>query len=293
MAEAAWTGTTYGNGWMHHWLIKGLRYMDVRLLYAFAAIFVVPVCLILNPSRGIIYRYFRHRIGYGMLKSCWKTYINHCMFSQVVIDRFASYAGKSFGIEIEGYENFTSLAKQREGFVQLSAHVGNYELAGYTLVADNKKFNALVFAGEKESVMENRNKKFAATNIHMIPIVQDMSHIFMIDNALQRGETVSIPADRINGSRRSMEKTFLNAKAKFPQGPFSIATMRGFNVLYVSVMKTSLKKYRIRVVPLMYDKNAGRKSQMEQLSDAYIEALEQDVRKYPEQWYNFFEFWNE
>lgn len=293
MAETAWAGTTYGNGWMHRWLIKGLRYMDVRLLYVFVAIFVVPVCLVVNPSRGIIYRYFRQRIGYGILKSCWKTYVNHCLFSQVVIDRFASYAGKRFAIDIDGYENFTSLAHQPEGFVQLSAHVGNYELAGYTLVAETKDFNALVFAGEKESVMENRSKKFSATNIHMIPIRQDMSHIFMIDSALQRGETVSIPADRINGSRRSIEKTFLGAKAAFPQGPFSIATMRGLNVLYVSVMKVSMKKYYIRVVPLQYDKNAGRKTQMEQLSDAYIEELERDICKYPEQWYNFFEFWNE
>ena len=68
-----WAGTTYGNAWMHKWLIRLLRYIDVRVLYGFVAVFVIPVCLVLNPSRGIAYRYFRRRIGYGRLKSAWKT----------------------------------------------------------------------------------------------------------------------------------------------------------------------------------------------------------------------------
>ena len=96
MAEQEWAGTTYGNAWMHKWLIRMLRHIDVRILYLFVAIFVIPVCLVLNPSRGIAYRYFRRRIGYGRLKSAWKTYVNHCLFGQVVVDKFAMYAGKKF-----------------------------------------------------------------------------------------------------------------------------------------------------------------------------------------------------
>ena len=69
MAEKQWVGTTYGNGWMHQWLIRMLRWMDVRVLYAFSAVFVVPVCLLLNESRRIIFRYFRERQGYGALKN--------------------------------------------------------------------------------------------------------------------------------------------------------------------------------------------------------------------------------
>lgn len=67
------------------------------------------------------------------------------MFAQVVIDRFAMYAGRHFHVDIEGMEYFQELAARPEAFVQLSAHVGNYELAGYTLVSDKKRLNALVF----------------------------------------------------------------------------------------------------------------------------------------------------
>ena len=286
-----WAGTTYGNAWMHKWLIRLLRHIDVRVLYGFVAVFVIPICLVLNPSRGIAYRYFRRRIGYGRLKSAWKTYVNHCLFGQVVIDKFAMYAGKKFNIEIEGGDHFLDLATQQEGFVQLSAHIGNYEIAGYTLVSKSKRFNALVFAGEKASVMQNRDKMFADTNIHMIAISPDMSHLFEIDKALEDGEIVSMPADRILGSQKDTEHEFLGAKARFPLGPFSVATMRGLNVLAVNVMKTSLRGYKIFVAPLQYDKAAARQEQIRQLSQAYVSELERRVRQYPTQWYNYFEYW--
>ena len=41
-----WTGTTYGNGLMHRWLIALLRHIDVRIVYVFAYLFVVPPCQI-------------------------------------------------------------------------------------------------------------------------------------------------------------------------------------------------------------------------------------------------------
>ena len=294
MAEQEWAGTTYGNAWMHKWLIRMLRHIDVRILYLFVAVFVIPACLVLNPSRGIAYRYFRRRIGYGRLKSAWKTYVNHCLFGQVVVDKFAMYAGKKFDVEVVNYNEFLERAsREEEGFVQLSAHVGNYEIAGYTLVCKDKRMNALVFAGEKASVMQNRSKMFADTNINMIAIQPDMSHLFEIDKALADGEIVSMPADRINGSQKCIEHVFLGAKAKFPLGPFSVATMRGLDVLAVNVMKDSLTSYKIYVTPLAYDKEASRQEQIRQLSGAYVAELEKRVRQYPTQWYNYFEFWQE
>lgn len=289
--EKKWAGTTYGNTWMHKWLIRGLRFIDVRFLYVFSAIFIIPVCLILNPSYGIIYRYFRERFHYGKIKAFWNTYKNHCLFGQIVIDKFAMYAGKKFKVDIVGYEHFLSLSDKENGFIQLSSHIGNYEIAGYSLTAKSKTFNALVFGMEKESVMNNRNKMFAETNIHMIPVMDDMSHLFEINAALNRGEIVSMPADRVLGSNKTVCCDFLGAKANFPMGPFSVATLRGYDVLAVNVMKTGLTKYKIMVTPLTYNKEAKKKEQIRELCEAYVRELEKTVRDFPTQWYNFFEFW--
>ena len=290
--ERNWAGTTYGNGWMHKWLIRMLRYSDVRLWYAFVAVCVVPVCLLVNPAQKIIYHYFRKRWHYSKVRAALATYRNFYLFAQVVIDKFAMYAGKHFNIEIVGNEHFLALASREEGFVQLSAHVGNYEIAGYSLVAEKKRFNALVFGGEKASVMKNRNKMFANTNINMIGIDADMSHLYEINSAIANGEIVSMPGDRIFGSEKSIETDLLGATAHLPAGPFRVATMRGLDCLAVNVMKTGAKSYRIYVSPLIYNKQAPRPEQVRELADSYARELERIVTMYPEQWYNYFEFWN-
>ncbi len=286
-----WQGTTYGNGWMHKWLIRLLRHTDTRVLYAFAAVFIVPVCLIVNPAQRITYRYFRDRWEMSWLRAVIKTYVNFYMFAQVVIDKFAMYAGRKFKTEIEGYDYFLTLAGKEGGFIQLSAHIGNYEIAGYTLTAEKKRFNALVFAGEKESVMRNRNRMFGDRNIRMIAIKPDMSHIFLINNALSDGETVSMPADRVIGSQKTMAVTLLGKEAHLPAGPFTVATMRGLPVIAVNVMKTAHDTYKIYVTPLRYDLSAPRRQQARQLADAYAAEIGRMMTMYPEQWYNYFDFW--
>lgn len=288
--DKKWVGTTYGNGWMHKHLIRFLRFIDVRVFYVFTYVFIIPFVLLLNPSRGTAFRYFRLRLGYGYLRSVWKTYVNHCRFAEVVIDRFAMYAGRKFEVVVPDMDRFNALAAKPEGFVMMSSHIGNYEIAGYCLVSREKSINAVVYEYEKESVMKNRGTMFGKTNVNMIAMKQDLSHLFEIDSALGSGNIVSFPTDRSMGGR-VIDCDFLGAPAEFPMGPFSVATMRGLDVLAVNVMKTGWLKYTIYVTPLQYDRTAGRKEQMSRLSAAYVAELEKRVRQYPTQWYNFFEFW--
>ena len=105
-------------------------------------------------------------------------------------------------------------------------------------------------------------------------------------------EVVSIPADRFCGSTKKIDKCFLGKNAPLPYGPFSIATMHALDVVAVNVMKTSTKQYTIYITPLLYNKEASRKAQIEELADAYIKELERMLRLFPAQWYNYFDFWN-
>ena len=285
-----WEGTTYGNSLMHRWLIKLLKHIDIRIVYIFTDVFVIPPCLF-RPGFKPIYHYFRERWGYGPVKAFLKTYQNHCVFAQVVIDRFAMYAGKHFKIEIEGYEHFQHLTHQKPAFVQFSSHIGNYEIAGYTLTSREKPINAVVFYGEKQTVMEHRQEMFADKNIRMIPVRQDMGHLFLIDQAIQQGEIVSMPADRIFGSKKYVSTKLLGAEVKLPLGPFSVATMRGLDVLAVNVMKCTTTGYKIYVTPLDYDRQAPRRQQISQLVQGYTAELERMLTMYPTQWYNYFEYW--
>lgn len=292
MAERAWKGTTYGNGWMHRWLIRLLRYTDVRVIYVIAATFVLPVCVVVNKSRKTSYRFYRHVLGYGRWRSAWMMWKNHYHFMQTVVDKFAMYAGKRFDVEIINGEEFTKRAEGEPGFLHFSSHVGNYEIAGYTLVSANKCIRPVVYGFEKASVMQNRAGMFDKTNVSMISMKEDMSHLYEIDNALCEGDIVSFPTDRSAGAVKCMECEFLGRKTKFPMGPFSVATMRGLDVLAVNVMKVSSKRYKLYITPLDYDRTLSRRQQMQALADAYAKELETRVREYPTQWFNFYDFWS-
>ncbi len=287
-----WAGTTMGNEWMHETLIKILRHVDVRVIYIFTFLFVIPVCIVILPSKKTAYRYFRQRQGFGIFHSAWATYKNHCMFATNVIDKFAMYAGKKFDVKIEGFDHFKELDAREEGFVQLSSHIGNFEIAGYSLSTERKTMHALVFGGEKASVMRERDKKLETHRISLIPTREDMSHIFEMNNALSNGDIVSMPGDRIVGSTKTVDVNLLGSKAKLPIGPFLTPTMRGLDAIAINVMKTSAKGYTIYFNKLEYDHTANRNEKIRQLAEKYTLELEKMLKQYPEQWYNFYEFWD-
>ncbi len=299
LEHSQWKGTTGGMPWMQRSLVGILGHADQRIVYAFVALIVPFYMLFAHAGYLAQYRFFRQRFGESRLKAFWHVYVNHLRFGQIIIDRFAVYGGKRFQFEMEGYDDlWKGLECQPEGFVQISAHTGNYELAGYSLKSETKLIHALVFMGETETVMKNRNKVFTPNNIAMVPVMSDMSHIFTLNTALAEGNIVSMPGDRIFGSQKYLTCRFLGQDAKFPLGPFSMAVTRDCGVLAVFVFKKDWQTYHIIIkdlregyknidAELLKKKNVKHQA----LADEYALQLEKAVRMYPTQWFNYFDFW--
>jgi predicted LPLAT superfamily acyltransferase len=125
----------------------------------------------------------------------------------------------------------------------------------------------------------------------MIPTSDDMSHIFEMNNALADGQIVSIPADRIFGSSRSVECQLLGAKANLPLGPFALATQREVNTIAIFVMKEAAYRYTVYIRSVEADPKLKRNERTAALAQSFATELETILKKYPEQWYNYFEFW--
>ena len=275
-----WSGKTDGQPWMQRSLIAMFRVVPLWLPYGVMAL-VVPFYMIFNrKGYNAMYRFFRERMNYGRWKSFWKVYANHFRFGQIILDRFGVYAGKKYRFITEGQELMDELETHPEGFVNLSSHVGNYEIAGYSLKPKSKRFNALVYAGETATVMENRQKMLSQNNMSMIPVKEDMSHLFLLNNAIDNGEIVSMPADRIFGSQKAVECQFFGEKARFPMGAFALASKKNVPMLAVFVMKESYKTYHAYVRGI---RNA----------QDFADNLKEIVKRYPTQWFNYFDFWKQ
>ena len=274
---------------MQRTLIRLFRILPLGVLYGCMAL-VIPFYMLFGKGFRAAYRFFRKRMGYGPCKSFLHVYLNEYQFGKVVMDRFAAYAGVRFNVSVPRMDLFHTLCDRGDGFIQLSSHVGNYEIAGYTLVSP-KPFNALVFGGETATVMQNRANLFQSTHIRMIPVSEDLSHVFALNNALADGEIVSVPGDRVFGSQKTVECLFFGEKAKFPAGPFVLAVQRNAPVLSVFAMKESRRGFKVYLDILPDAEGVSKQERIQSLADAYASRLEAVVRRYPDQWYNFFDFW--
>ncbi|GHU68486.1 lipid A biosynthesis acyltransferase [Bacteroidia bacterium] len=291
----AWKGNTGGGTFGQQALILLFNVFGLRPLYA-VLIFVAPFYMLFARKGYLaIYHYFRLHFGYSKWKSFWKTYKNHFLFGQVILDRFAVFAGRNpFEVEIVGNDCFTQLSNGDKGFIMAGSHVGNFEIGGYLLNSEKKKINALIYAGETETVQNNRSKILNNNNINLIPVLNDMSHLFAVNVALQNGEIVSMPCDRNHGSAKSVECDFLNGKADIPVGAFALAASFDVEVLAIFCVKIATKKYRIFVCPVISEKTGiSKKELIENLAKSYVAQLENIVKEYPEQWFNYYEFWKE
>ena len=289
--HAEWKGRTGGTTLMQRALVGLLRHTDVRVLY-FCMAWVVPFYMLFSHKGYVAsYHYFHRRLGHRPVSAFLHVYANHFRFGQVIIDRFAMFAGRHFRFEVEGQELFDQLEQGTEGFVQLSSHVGNYELAGYSLTPRHKCFYALVFGGETATMQRGRSRLFDVGRVTMVPVSEDMSHIFVLSDALGNGHIVSMPGDRIFGSPRAVSCQLLGATARFPLGPFAMAVQREVPLLAVFVLKESAQTYRIVVRRVEADSQLPRRERMEALARSFATHLDAVLRRYPHQWFNYYEFW--
>ena len=275
---------------MQQELLGLVRVFPLWLSYGVMAVAIPFYVLADGRARRASYRFYRLRMGYGCLKSAAAVFRNMYNMGKVVIDRFCAYAGKKYRIESTDLAVYERMASAQGGLVVLSSHVGNYEMVGYMLPSPKPR-KVLVYGGETATVMKNRDKLFSSTNVSMVPVKEDLSHIFALNNALADGEIVSVPADRTFGSRKTLRIPFLGADAAFPAGPFTLAVQREVPVVAMFVMKESRKLYRARVQQLPVPQEGTRAQKVQALAAAYVKVLEEVVRQWPEQWYNFYDFW--
>lgn len=287
MQERKWQGRTSGGSLGQNGLMFLMRSIDIRLAYFILRLIIPFRMLFARKGCNAIYSFFRKRLGYSPWHSFVATYKNHYLFGQTLLDKFAVFACKRnfFEFEIEGQELFSEAIEKDSGMLFAGAHVGSFEILGYFLNTDSKPINALIFGGEAAVMQTNRGKVFQTQNVNLIPVADDMSHIFALSNAARRGEIISILCDRFTGGNKSVEVNFMETKVQIPSGAFIIANSYGLSVLSVFVLKHSTIKYNVII-------NKVEGASVKELAEQYALSLEQIVRQCPNQWFNFYDFFD-
>jgi predicted LPLAT superfamily acyltransferase len=291
--DKAWKGVTGGSALGQKAMKILFSVVHVRVGYVILA-FVVPFYMLFARKGYLaIYHYFRCQHGYPVLKSFAKTYRNHYLFGQMMLDRFAVYAGqKTFEVDNPDNDLFLAMLDDPRGCILAGSHVGNPELCGYLLSQKKKRINSLIFGGEAGEVQKNRSRILENNNVRLIPVSGDLSHVFYVNEALSNGEFLSMSCDRHFGSEKCVECDFLNGIADFPVGAFVLAVQYKAPVLALFVLKKSTALYRAYVIPVPFpEKSLSKREQIDEMTRTFVSELERIVKIYPEQWFNFYKFW--
>lgn len=292
--ERQWSGKTQGGRFGQRFLVGLFRRVRVTVVYSVLPVIIPFYLLFGRKGYHAIYGYFHHIWGYGAWRSFWLTVKNHIVFGKVVLDRFAVLAGKAdqFHFDVDGRECFEQYLDTDKPCIIVGGHIGNLELAGHCMRQDKKQVNGVVFAGESANLQDQRQESLEQSSVHMIPIKDDMSHIFAIKEAIDRGEFVIVACDRTMGNTQMESLNLLGHPAHFPIAMFKMAVRSAVDMLAFFVVKGKGTRYKVYVRPLKMDTGAiTLQDKIRSLMEQYVGVMESVLRIHPEQWFNYYDFW--
>jgi KDO2-lipid IV(A) lauroyltransferase len=171
------------------------------------------------------------------------------------------------------------------GFIVLTAHVGNWELAGRLLVGRSQgRPLHVVMAPEADPRVEGLLRHGGPTRIVTLRAPADAIPLVA---ALRRGEIVGMQGDRPLGQRGDMPVPFFGAPALFPLGPFVLARAAGVPVLPAYCVLRDDRRYTVLLQPPIHVQRDEEDAALAQ----WVDGLAAVIARHPTQWFSFVDPW--
>ncbi len=205
-----WTATVFG---------RTPARIIVRLIALWYALFGRSV---VRASRQWLATALDRKVGFG------DVYRHFLYLAQTIADRMFLVQGKvdGFATTRTGHHHLERALAERTGAILLGAHVGSFE----AMRAGSRNTNLPLtivghFANAKmiNQLLTQLNPEAAARVIHITP--DSVEFIFSIKQCIERGELLGTMGDRVGLNEKSVEVMFFGRKARFPTGPFVLASV--------------------------------------------------------------------
>jgi predicted LPLAT superfamily acyltransferase len=292
-----WTGRSYGGVLGYAFFVQVLRLSGRAVAYLFLYPVVAFFLLRARDARVTSAKYLDRAIGPSTGFERWRrTYRQFLAIGQCLIDRvvLASKGPSAFEHTHEGNEHIQRIAAAGKGGILLTAHLGNWEVAsGLLRGLYEVRIAIAVFEGEEERLKRYLERMSGPIKPRVITVGSDELSVLEILRSLREGWLVAISGDRLLDGRFT-RVPFLGEDAPFPVGPFILAAISGAPVIHTFALKQGPATYRFVADPPEHLAFASgrRDEQIKEWVAAYARRLEQLVREYPYQWFNFYDFWN-
>jgi len=241
-----------------------------------------------------------HRRIFGPVpwwKRRWYVFKHFFSFGRAIIDRTAILAGntKHFSFDFDGEHHLRGAAAQGKGVLLLTAHVGNWEVAGQLLSRLGVPVNVTGFDREIPAIRAMLSRIQAQQKFQLIPLTGTATDAIPLVAALRRGEVVAMLGDRAYGSPTATVP-FLGGMAALPVGAYVLAAIAGAPTVQVFSLREPRGHYQFYGFPPLpphHPPHHERDAHLKKCAAQFAANLESIVKRDPFQWYNFFPFWEE
>lgn len=224
-------------------------------------------------------------------------YTHILYFAQTAADRLFLVQGKTscFTTTRTGYQHMERAVAEKTGAILLGAHLGSFE----AMRADSDAINVpLTILGHFENakmvnaLLSRLDPDAAARVIHISS--RSVDFIFHARHVLEKGELLGTMGDRVGLNEKSVEVTFFGRPARFPTGPFVLASVLKCPVYLTFALYSEPNRYSLYCDPLVERVVLPRKTRdqdLQALVQLYATRLEHYCRLAPYNWFNFYDFW--
>ena len=115
--------------------------------------------------------------------------------------------------------------------------------------------------------------------------------VMRLKQQLSEGQFVGLMGDR-PVTKNFEQKLFFGKLAQFDTAGIRIALACGSEIRFIFSFKTGPKKYKLYAIKGFVDLNMNQQEKIDYLLDQYVASLENLLKIYPHQWFNFFPFWS-
>ena len=272
------------------WILKNFGVLPAYFLLRFVVLYYF---LFSFKSSRQIYSLYHHKLGYSRFSSVIKIYKNYYLLGQGIIDKIVIMSGikNKFSFDFDGVENLRKIVALKKGGILLSAHIGNWDVAGHFFTHLETPVNIVLYDGEHEQIKKYLEGVTGKRRVNIIVIKNDLSHIYAISEAFDRNELICMHADRFIEGNKTLSADFLGDKARFPMGPFLLAFKFKVPVSFVFALKESKLHYHFFASQIKDYTKSPKEGVMQEMLNDFSKELEKKLKHYPEQWFNYYNFW--
>ncbi|MDA3971129.1 MAG: lysophospholipid acyltransferase family protein [Desulfobulbaceae bacterium] len=194
-----------------------------------------------------------------------------------------------------GTEYIEKALADGNGAILITPHLGNWELGGVTFALRGCPIHVLTLKDQEDAVQDYRDEvrgSLGIKTLHVDP--NDHGTILKMARLLKANNVIAMLGDRLVGGKKS-EVVFFGRKVYFPSGAMALSQATGAPIIPVFITLREDGKYKAwmeKTIMVAREPGVANDELIARKTQELALVFEKNIRRHPDQWYQFFDYWS-